>query len=113
MNHCFNEIMGIEMKQEFGLERLPKKQYQVVEINGIKFDYFDFDLAKQAVSGEILNIQEILRQNPTLSGAKKVNGLLHTLEEKLTYVLEKMERPPEDEIRPAGPGILYIPDKKD
>ena len=81
--------MGIEMKQEFGLEGLPKKQYQVVEINGIKFDYFDFDLAKQAVSGEILNIQEILRQNPTLSGAKKVNGLLHTLEEKLTYVLEK------------------------
>lgn len=105
--------MDIELKQECRLDGLPKRQYQVVEINGIKFDYFDFDLAKQAVSGDILNIQEILRQNPTLSGAKKVNGLLHTLEEKLTYVLEKMERPPEDEIRPAGPGILYIPDKKD
>ena len=105
--------MGIEMKQEFGLEGLPKKQYQVVEINGIKFDYFDFDLAKQAVSGGILNIQEILRENPNLSGAKKINCLLHTLEDKLTYVLKEMERPPEDEIRPAGSGILYTPEKKD
>lgn len=105
--------MDIELKQECLLEGLPKKKYQVVEINGIKFDYFDFDLAKQAVSGEILHLQKLLRENQTLGGAKKVNSLLHTLEEKLTYVLEKMERPPEDEIRPAGPGILYIPDKKD
>lgn len=82
-------------------------------INGIKFDYFDFDLAKQAVSGEILNIQEILRQNPTLSGAKKGQWVTSHTGRKTTYVLEKMERPPEDEIRPAGPGILYIPEKKD
>lgn len=40
--------MGIEMKQEFGLEGLPKKQYQVVEINGIKFDYFEI-VKKSAV----------------------------------------------------------------
>ena len=38
--------------------KLEKKKYQVVEVNGIKLDYFDFELANFAVSSEILNIQE-------------------------------------------------------
>lgn len=100
----------MEQKQDLSFEGLPKKEYQVIEVNGMKLDYFDFDLAKSAVSSEILNIQEILRANPELKKARNYNSMLHTLEEKLRFILNKMERPPEDLERPAGTGITQIPE---
>lgn len=99
----------MEQKQIFGFEGLKKPKYQVVEINGMKLDYFDFELAKTAVSSEILNVQDVLRENQRLQGARHYNSMLHTLKEKLQYILEKMERPPEDIERPAGSGITYMP----
>lgn len=97
----------MEQKQELRLDGLPKKEYQVVEVNGMKLDYFDFDLAKTAVSSEILKVQKELRDNPELKGVRHYNSMLHTLEEKLQYILAQMEQPPENIERPAGFGITF------
>lgn len=82
----------------------PKKEYQVFELNGMKLDYFDIELALHGLSSLILQYQASERKR---SGFKnpRYNGMLHTAEEKFQSILEKMERPPEDEIRPSGLGI--------
>lgn len=86
--------------------RLPKKQYQVFELNGMKLDYFDIELALHGISSEILRYQASVRENP--KGINhKYDGMLHDAEEKFQFILRSMERPPENEERPAGIGINY------
>ena len=83
---------------------IPKKDYQVFELNGVKLDYFDLDLALQGISTLILQYQASERKRPGLTNPR-YNGMLHTAEEKFQCILNKMDRPPEDEIRPSGLGI--------
>lgn len=79
---------------------IPKKDYQVFELNGVKLDYFDLDLALQGISTLILEYQETVRQRPGFTNSY-YNALTHTAEEKFRQILEKMERPPKDEMRPS------------
>lgn len=79
----------------------PKKEYQVFELNGMKLDYFDIDLALQGLSTLILEYQASVRNKPGYNNPR-YDGMLHTAETKFQNILNKMERPPEDEIRPAG-----------
>ena len=61
---------------------------ETFEIDGILFDYYDFTLAKMAVSEPILKYElhdKAIQANP------KYNGYLHTLERKLEHILENME----------------------
>ena len=61
---------------------------ETFEIDGILFDYYDFTLAKMAVSEAILKYElhdKAIQANP------KYNGYLHTLERKLEHILENME----------------------
>ena len=81
-----------------------KKEYQVFELNGMKLDYFDIELALHGLSTLILQYQASERKRPGFKNPR-YNGMLHTAEEKVRSILEKMERPPEDEIRPSGLGI--------
>lgn len=85
---------------------MPKKEYQVYELNGIKFDYFDMEVALHGISSEILRYQASIRAHPEFANPR-YDGLLHMAEEKFQYLLNNMERPPEDEIRPAGEGIDF------
>ena len=80
------------------------KEYQVFELNGVKLDYFDIDLALQGISTLILEYQESVRQRPDFVNSH-YNALTHTAEDKFRQILQKMERPPEDKLRPAD---LYI-----
>lgn len=82
----------------------PKKEYQVFELNGMKLDYLDIELALHGLSTLILQYQASERKRPGFKNPR-YNGMLHTAEEKFQSILEKMERPPEDEIRPSGLGI--------
>lgn len=91
----------VKMEQKQILRTICEKEYQVIEVNGVKLDFFDFDLALQGVSSEILYVQDLLRNKPDLVGAKHYNAMLHVTEEKLKKILSKMERPPEDELRPS------------
>ena len=99
----------MEQKQIFKLKGLKKPEYQVFEINGMKLDYFDFDFALIAVQEAIINYHKQLKENPNIKNIR-YDGMMHTLETKLQEILKKMERPPEDEIRPAGCGITIMPD---
>lgn len=97
----------MEQKQiQVPIGGMPKREYQVFELNGIKLDYFDIDLALQGISSEILRYQASIREHPEFENPR-YNGLLHTAEEKFQYILKNMDRPPEDEIRPAGEGIYF------
>lgn len=97
----------MEQKQiQVPIGGMPKKKYQVYELNGIKFDYFDIDLALQGISSEILRYHASIREHPEFENPR-YNGLLHTAEEKFQYILKNMDRPPEDEERPAGEGIDF------
>lgn len=76
---------------------------ETFEIDGILFDYYDFTLAKMAVSEAILKYElhdKVIQANP------KYNGYLHTLEIKLEHILENKERPNDELPRPAGYGIM-------
>lgn len=77
-----------------------KSEYQVFELNGVKLDYFDLGLALHGISSEILYLQDLLRNNPNLEVASYKNSMLHITESKLRIILSKMERPPENQIRP-------------
>lgn len=99
----------MEQKQIFELEGLKKPEYQVFEINGMKLDYFDFNIALIAVQEAIINYHKQLEVNPNIK-SPRYDGMLHTLETKLQEILKKMDRPPEDEIRPAGLGVEILPD---
>lgn len=79
---------------------IPKKDYQVFELNGVKLDYFDLDLALQGISTLILEYQEVVRRRPDFENSY-YNALTHTAEEKFRQILQKMERPPEDKLRPS------------
>lgn len=83
-----------------------KKEYQVFELNGMKLDYFDIEIALHGISSEILRYQAGIKEHPELIN-HKYNGMLHTAEEKFKYILKFMESPSEDEIRPAGIGVDY------
>lgn len=76
------------------------KEYQVFELNGVKLDYFDIDLALQGISTLILEYQESVRKRPDFTNSY-YNALTHTAEEKFRQILQKMERPPEDKLRPS------------
>ena len=78
-------------------------QGETFEIDGILFDYYDFTLAKMAVSEAILKYElhdKAIQANP------KYNGYLHTLERKLEHILENMECPNDELPRPSGYGIM-------
>ncbi len=90
-----------ELKQiQVPVGGIPKKEYQVFELNGIKLDYVDLELALQGISAAILEYQESVRRNPQYKNYK-YDGKLHVAEEKFQHILSQMERPPENE-RPAG-----------
>ena len=82
----------------------PKKEYQVFELNGTKLDYFDIELALMGLSTLILEYQESVRNNPECKRTR-YDGMLHTAETKFQRILEKMERPSDDEMRPSE---IYI-----
>lgn len=77
------------------------EESEVFIINGIKFDYYDIDLALHCVSSEIVNYQKLIQAGYSHKNPQ-YNGLLHSLEEKLKLILKNMKCPPEEEIRPAG-----------
>jgi len=79
---------------------IPKKEYQVFELNGEKLDYFDIELALHGLSTLILEYQAFVRKNPD-NVRPRYDGILHTAEEKFQHILQQMERPPEDEMRPS------------
>ena len=76
---------------------------EIFEIDGIIFDYYDFTLAKMAVSEAILKYE---LHDKTIQVNPKYNGYLHTLERKLDHILENMERPNDELPRPAGYGFI-------
>ena len=80
----------------------PKKEYQVFELNGEKLDYFDIELALHGLSTLILEHQAKVRKNPDY-GNPRYDGMLHSAEYKFQHILQQMERPPEDEMRPSWP----------
>lgn len=92
------------MEQKLAMELIggfPKKEYQVFELNGIKLDYFDIELALHGISAEILRYQRGVEEHPDWNNSR-YNAMLHAAETKFQQILEKMDRPPEDEERPAG-----------
>lgn len=66
----------MEQKQIFKLEGLKKPEYQVFEINGMKLDYFDFDVALIAVQEAIINYHKQLEVNPNIK-SPRYDGMLH------------------------------------
>lgn len=88
------------------------REYQTFNLNGIEIDYFDLEIAKMAISSEIVNYQTKILQNPDVKN-DRYNGLLHTTEEKLDIILQQMERPEEDQNRPAGIGYSITPEMQE
>ena len=84
----------------------PKKDYQVFELNGIKLDFFDIDLALMGLSTLILEYQDSVRKNPDCKRIR-YDGMLHTAETKFQRILEKMERPSDNEMRPSDSFFKY------
>ena len=84
----------------------PKKEYQVFELNGMKLDYFDIELALHGLSTLILQYQASERKRPSFKNPR-YNGMLHTAETKFQRILEKMERPSDDEMRQSDSFFKY------
>ena len=66
----------------------------------MKLDYFDIELALHGISTLILEYQTYVK-NKTNYNNPRYNEMLHTAEEKFQHILQKMEHPPENEMRPA------------
>lgn len=56
-----------------------EKKYQVFELNGMKLDYFDIELALMGLSTLILEYQDSVRKNPECK-RPRYDGMLHTAE---------------------------------
>lgn len=54
----------------------------------------------------IFEYQDSVRKNPECK-RPRYDGMLHTAETKFQRILEKMERPSEDEIRPSESFFKY------
>ena len=65
----------------------PKKEYQVFELNGMKVDYFDIELALHGLSTLILEYQASVRNKPGFKKNPRYDGMLHTAEEKFQHIL--------------------------